>query len=219
MRSRAQLALAFATALEGEDRTVLEELALPELEILVQALEEPKSVVAELATSLLSTIVPAAPGWRLAILGPDTDDEACPIVAWAVVDAGLQGGSKLTLEPIARYHGQDGYSGVAINAGVNYDRVVGLLAPGEDFDGGWAEACEQQRRANLEQEEREARTGVSVQTIAPEPIRVEVEKETRARLARAELRQAVWDASQHLTLDEIRELAAGVVLEIESDEP
>jgi hypothetical protein len=76
-------------------------------------------------------IIPAQPGWRLAVLGPDDDLEACPIVAWAVTNDGL--------EPVARWHSQDGYAGASLNAG-RPDHVVGILAPGDELNEGWLAA-------------------------------------------------------------------------------
>jgi hypothetical protein len=116
--------------------------------------EAPKPVMSELATGLLATIIPAQPGWRLAVLGPDEDLEACPIVAWATVDAGLQGGSNLALEPIARWHGQDGLAGASLNAG-RPEHVVGILAPGEELDAGWINAGDELAAALREHEDRE----------------------------------------------------------------
>lgn len=101
-------------------------------------------VAMELATQLATQVVPAAPGWRLLVLGPDGDDELCPVVAWRV-----EGDS---LVPFARLHGQSGY-GVSLWAG-DRERVVGLLAPGEEFCSGWQEACDQQREALREAQER-----------------------------------------------------------------
>lgn len=85
-----------------------------------------------------SVLIPSPPGWRLVVIGPDGDHEACPIVAW--------GRHEYSLVPFARVHGQDGHCSIVCWAG-NYDVVVGLLAPGEEFDAGWQEACDRHAEA------------------------------------------------------------------------
>lgn len=85
-----------------------------------------------------SVLIPSPPGWRLVVIGPDQDHEACPIVAWE------RDGDSLV--PFARVHGQDGHCAVQAWAG-DQERAVGVLAPGEEFDGGWQEACDQHSEA------------------------------------------------------------------------
>lgn len=84
-------------------------------------------------------MIPAPPGWRLIVLGPDETIsgadciEACPIVAWE------ERGDDAYLSPYSRLHSQDGY-GVAVWS-MAAARVVGLLAPGEEMDSSMYEAA------------------------------------------------------------------------------
>lgn len=59
------------------------------------------------------------------------------------------------------------------------------------------------------------RSLVTGATVRMEPV----PPEERARRARAQLRQAIWDASQFMSLADIGRLTDDVCSEIRSDEP
>jgi hypothetical protein len=50
-------------------------------------------------------------------------------------------------------------------------------------------------------------------------LRLPINREARETAARAQLRQAVWEASQYMDLVEIEERVRAVLHEIESDTP
>lgn len=93
-------------------------------------------------------IAPANPGWRVVLTGPDGDYEACPVAAWLV---GMNKDGSTSLTPLARCHGQDGYVSIEVP---HHDRLVGILAPGEEFDAAWHEAADYGLKAVREAEER-----------------------------------------------------------------
>ena len=95
-------------------------------------------VVGQLASISIPQFVVAQTGWRLAVLGPDEDLEACPVIAWEVTDT--------ELVPWCRLHAQDGFLSVQAWA-ARLEQVVGLLAPGEELDAGWCQAAEEVAKA------------------------------------------------------------------------